>query len=71
MGVTQSVPPQGGRARSSEMTQSEILREQARILRDLAERSQAKDIKELLLHLAEQCEDLARRGEKDLASRDA
>jgi hypothetical protein len=52
------------------MTQSEILREQARIVRDLAASSQAKDIKELLLHLAKQCEDLAERGEKDFASKD-
>jgi len=53
------------------MTQSEILREQARILRDLADRPHAKDIKELLLHLVEQCEQLAQRGEKDFASKGA
>jgi hypothetical protein len=53
------------------MTQSEILREQARILRDLADRSHAKDIKELLLHLAEQCEQLAQQGGKDFASKGA
>jgi len=53
------------------MTQSEILREQAQILRDLADRSHTEHIKELLLHLAEQCEELAQRGEKDFASKDA
>ena len=53
------------------MTQSQTLREQARILRDLAARSQATDIKELLLHLAEQCEQLAQRDEKDFANKDA
>ena len=50
------------------MTKAEILREQARILRDLATSFHAKDIKELLLHLAEQCEQLAVRVEKDFAS---
>jgi len=50
------------------MTKAEILREQAKILRDLATSFHAKDIKELLLHLAEQCEQLAVRVEKDFAS---
>jgi len=50
------------------MTKAEILREQARILRDLATSFHAKDIKELLLHLAEQCEQLAVRAETDFAS---
>jgi hypothetical protein len=50
------------------MTKAEILREQARILRDLATSFHAKDIKELLLHLAEQCDQLAVRVETDFAS---
>jgi hypothetical protein len=50
------------------MTRAEILREQARVLRGLATSSHAKDIKELLLHLAEQCEQLAEQVEKDFAN---
>jgi hypothetical protein len=56
---------------SFQMTQPEILREQAHILRNLAARQHAKHFKELLLHLAEQCEQLAQRGETDFASKDA
>jgi hypothetical protein len=46
------------------MTEAEILHEQARVLRDLATRFDAADIKELLWHLAEQCETLAKRLER-------
>ena len=46
------------------MTEAEILREQARALRDLAIRPQAAAIKELLLHMAEQCERLTQRFER-------
>ncbi|HXA71563.1 MAG TPA: hypothetical protein VNW24_13995 [Stellaceae bacterium] len=52
-------------ARYYPMTESEILREQARTLRDLAIRPQATPIKELLLHMAEQCERLAQRFERE------
>lgn len=48
------------------MTEAEILREQARTLRDLAGRFEAADIKELLEHLADQCEALAERVERQL-----
>jgi len=48
------------------MTDSEILREQARLLRDLASTFDATDIRELLLHMAEQCERLAERVERQL-----
>ena len=47
------------------MTESEILREQARALRDLATRTAAADIKELLLRMAEQCERLALKVERE------
>ena len=50
------------------MTRAEILREQARVLLDLAASFHAKDIRELLLHLAEQCEQLAQKVEKDFAN---
>jgi predicted nucleotidyltransferase len=46
------------------MTEAETLHEQARVLRELATRFQADDIKELLRHLAEQCEALAKRLER-------
>jgi hypothetical protein len=46
------------------MTEAEILHDQARVLRDLASRFDADDIKELLLHLAQQCEALAKRLER-------
>jgi hypothetical protein len=46
------------------MTKSEILRAQAQMLRDLATDSESADIKELLLHLAEQCDSLAERLEE-------
>jgi hypothetical protein len=48
------------------MTEAEILREQARTLRDLASRFEAADIKELLEHLAKQSEALAERVERQL-----
>ena len=50
------------------MTRVEILREQARILRDLATSFHAQDVRELLIHLAEQCEQLADKVERDLAN---
>jgi hypothetical protein len=50
------------------MTRAEILREQAKVLRGLAASSHAEHIRELLLHLAEQCEQLAEQVEKDFAS---
>jgi len=46
------------------MTDAEILHRQAQVLRDLATRLDASDIKELLQHLAEQCERLAKRLER-------
>jgi len=46
------------------MTEPELLREQARTLRDLAADPDAADIKDLLLHMAEQCERLAERVER-------
>jgi hypothetical protein len=46
------------------MTEAELLRQQAQVLRDLATRSDASDIKELLRHLAKQCEGLAKRLER-------
>lgn len=49
------------------MSTAETLREQARILRDLADRHDAQDIKELLLHLAKQCERLAERLEPGIS----
>lgn len=50
--------------RRDTMTEAEILHDQARVLRDLASRFDADDIKELLLHLAQQCEALAKRLER-------
>ena len=47
------------------MTESAILREQARILRELATRAATAEIKEWLLHMAEQCERLAQRFEPE------
>jgi hypothetical protein len=52
-------------ARYYPMTESEMLREQARTLRDLATRTAAADLKELLLHMAEQCERLALKVERE------
>jgi hypothetical protein len=46
------------------MTEAETLREQARVLRDLAARFDATDITDLLQHLARQCETLAERLER-------
>ena len=45
-------------------TEAEILHEQAEVLRGLAARARAGDIKDLLRHLAEQCEALAKRLER-------
>jgi len=50
---------QTGEPRLYRMTESEILREQARSLRALAARDDTANIRELLRHLAEQCERLA------------
>jgi hypothetical protein len=47
------------------MTESDMLREQARALRDLAVRTETAEIKELLRHLAEECERLALRLERE------
>lgn len=44
------------------------MREQARVLRDLAASFHTKDIRELLIHLADQCEKLAEQVEKDFAN---
>ena len=48
-----------GEPRLYPMTEPEILREQARRLRALAARDDTAGIRELLCHLAEQCERLA------------
>lgn len=50
------------------MGTAETLREQARILRDLADRHDAQDMKALLLHLAKQCERLAGQLERGSAN---
>jgi hypothetical protein len=54
-----------GAGRYYAMTESDMLREQARVLRDLALRTHTAEIKELLRHLAEECERLALRLERE------
>ena len=58
-------PTQG--ARSHPMTIAEALREQARGLRTLAANPHAQHLKDLLIHLAEECDRLAERAENDFA----
>jgi hypothetical protein len=50
------------------MTIAKSLREQARVLRDLATSPHAQHLKDLLIHLAGQCEQLAEKAENDFAN---